>query len=189
MANVGNPNWLKGAGGNPKGRPANVFASQGDVAAALMDRYPPSEILAIAADTARLDKLGSWSAIVLLQLANMLKAGDDLDCAVERERLLDRTVGKAVQHVEAKVSVSAETESALLEGRRRVALSRGESLPEVSYSVVEPAPVLSDEEVREARRERINLQAREYRAKMKTKGKPSFNELLAKKSECESKDI
>jgi len=142
---MANPNWLPGVSGNPNGRKPSVFATQGDVATALMERYSPSEILAIAADPARLDKLGSWSAIVLIQIANMLKAGDDLDCAVERERMLDRTVGRAVQHVDAKVSVSVETEAALLEGRRRVALSRGEALPEVSYSVVEsePSPVLS----------------------------------------------
>ena len=115
----------------------SIFATQQQVAESLMERYTASEILDIADDKTKLDKLGTWSAIVLLQIANMLKSHEDLDYAIERERMLDRSVGKAVQKIDSKVSLSIETETALLQGRMRVAKSRCEEFPEVSYNVVE----------------------------------------------------
>ena len=128
-----------GVSGNPSGKPKSVFSTQEQVAGALMERYTPSQILDIAGDPKKLDKLGTWSAVVMLQLANMLKSHEDLDFAIERERMLDRVVGKATQRVELDANVNLSTESALLEGRKRIAERKG--LPLVNYSVVEPVDV------------------------------------------------
>ena len=76
----------------------------------------------------------------------MLKSHEDLDYAIERERMLDRSVGKAVQKIDSKVALSIETETALLQGRMRVAKSRGEEFPEVSYNVVENVTLKTKEE-------------------------------------------
>ena len=156
------------------GRPPSVFASQNDVADRLLQKYPPSEIIAIAGDPVRLDKeCSSFQAMIMIQLANALSARDNNDNALERERLLDRVVGKPIQRTEAKISVSIETEAALLEGRRRVAKARG--APEVSYSVVGDAPVIdATPKPDEAARLERNAKARESR-----KGKLTLNQKLA----------
>lgn len=183
------------------GRPPSVFASQNDVADRLLQKYAPSEIIAIAGDPVRLDKeCSSFQAMILIQLANALSARDNNDNALERERLLDRVVGKPMQRVEQKISVSVETEAALLEGRRRVAKSRGVELPAVNYSVLDAsaapdailldapaAPELSAAEKLEARRKAAREYSREYgrrkAAERKASGVkvPSFNDRLAAK--------
>jgi len=127
------------------GRKASIWASQADVSDMLLARYTPEEIIALAGDTGRMSReLSSFQAIILIQLANALSARDNNDNALERERLLDRVVGKPIQRTEQKISVSIETEAALLEGRKRVAKARAPALNvasdvvEVNYSVVEP---------------------------------------------------
>lgn len=118
---------LFAAGNSLGGRKPSIWANQADVAERLLNKYTPSEIVAIASDPVRLDKeCSSFQAMILIQLANALSARDNGDMALERERLLDRHGGKAVQRVESKVSLSVETESALLEGRKRVAKARQE---------------------------------------------------------------
>ena len=200
-----NGDWKKGHTGNPRGRPPSVFASQNDVADRLLQKYSPSEIIAIAGDPARLDaECSSFQAIILIQLANALSARNNNDNALERERLLDRVVGKPLQKVEQKISVSIETENALLEGRRRVAKARAPL--DVSYSVIqevtnlsepganlvqdsigidvarnESESELSSAEKSEARRIYARDYARRKAAERKAAGvvKPSFNERLA----------
>lgn len=132
--------------GNPAGRPPSVFASQNDVADRLLQKYTGEEIRALAADPKRCAKeLSSFQEMIIIQLANALSARDNNDNALERERLLDRVVGKPIQRTEQKISVSIETEAALLEGRKRVAKARKPVEPvEVSYSVVEPVNVAID---------------------------------------------
>jgi hypothetical protein len=91
----------KGISGNPAGRPPSIWASQADVAARLLEKYTPGEIVAIADDPKRLDKeCSSFQAMIMIQLANALSARKDGDMALERERLLDRHGGKAVSRTE-----------------------------------------------------------------------------------------
>lgn len=171
--------FQKGQSGNPKGRPSGVLHTHADTAEYILDTYKPSEIKAIASNPERLDELPSFRAMVLVQLANALNALDNNDNALERERLLDRTVGRPMQRIEQKISLSIETESALLEGRRRVAKSRGlseitnVSVPDAIYTVI-----LSADEKLQLKR----AKAREYMAARKAKiGKskePSFNDRL-----------
>jgi len=83
------------------GRPPSVWAGQADVSERLLDKYTPDEIIALAGDTKRMSKeLSSFQAIILIQLANALSARDNNDNALERERLLDRVVGKPVSRTE-----------------------------------------------------------------------------------------
>ena len=175
--------------GNPRGRPPSVFASQNDVADRLLQKYTPSEIIAIAGDPARLDaECSSFQAMIMIQLANALSARNNNDNALERERLLDRVVGKPLQKVEQKISVSIETENALLEGRRRVAKAR--KPVDVNYSVIddpigidvarnESESELSSAEKLEAKRAKAKAYQREYYAKVKAEGRLTFNERLA----------
>ena len=175
--------------GNPAGRPPSVFASQNDVADRLLKKYTGDEIRALAADSKRCAKeLSSFQEMIIIQLANALSARDNNDNALERERLLDRVVGKPLQKVEQKISVSIETENALLEGRRRVAKARAPV--EVAYSVVEePIGIdvarneseseLSSAEKMEVKRAKAKAYQREYYAKVKAEGRLSFNERLA----------
>ena len=175
--------------GNPAGRPPSVFASQNDVADRLLQKYTGEEIRALAADPKRCAKeLSSFQEMIIIQLANALNARDNNDNALERERLLDRVVGKPLQKVEQKISVSIEIENALLEGRRRVAKARAPV--EVAYSVVEePIGIdvarneseseLSSAEKMEAKRAKAKAYQREYYAKVKAEGRLSFNERLA----------
>ena len=178
------------------GRKASVWASQADVSDALLRKYTPEEIIALAGDTKRMSKeLSSFQAIIIIQLANALSARDNNDNALERERLLDRVVGKPLQKVEQKISVSIETENALLEGRRRVAKARkpADSISEpveVAYSVVgvdvarnESESELSSAEKMEAKRAKAKAYQREYYAKVKAEGRLSFNDKLAAKSD------
>ena len=175
--------------GNTRGRPPSVFASQNDVADRLLQKYTPSEIIAIAGDPARLDaECSSFQAMIMIQLANALSARNNNDNALERERLLDRVVGKPLQKVEQKISVSIETENALLEGRRRVAKAR--KPVDVNYSVIddpigidvarnESESELSSAEKLEAKRAKAKAYQREYYAKVKAEGRLTFNERLA----------
>ena len=173
------------------GRPPSVWAGQADVSEALLRKYTPEEIIALASDTKRMSKeLSSFQAIILIQLANALSARDNNDNALERERLLDRVVGKPVSRTEQKISVSIETENALLEGRRRVAKAR--KSVDVNYSVVEDTSVIDDaeselssaeklsvDEKLEAKRAKAKAYQREYYAKVKAEGRLSFNDRLA----------
>ena len=192
--------FKKGHTANHSGRPPSVFAYQADVADRLLQKYTPSEIIAIAGDPVRLDReCSSFQAMIIIQLANALSARDNNDNALERERLLDRVIGKPLQKIEQKINVSIETEAALLEGRRRVAKNRAPV--EVTYSVVdEPMGIdvernkgeseLSSPDKEAARAEARRASAREYRSKYydKIKDRPSFNDQLAAKMMDDKKE-
>ena len=131
--------WAKGESGNLKGRPPGVLHTQADTADRLLKKYTGDEIRALASDPVRCSReLKAFEEMIIIQLANILNARDNNDNALERERLLDRVVGRPLQKVEQKISVSVEIESELLEGRRRV--SKG-SLPPVNYTVLEDSSV------------------------------------------------
>ncbi|MGB9154362.1 MAG: hypothetical protein WCD70_14885 [Alphaproteobacteria bacterium] len=85
---------------NPAGRPPSVFHTHADTSARILEEFTTSEILAISVDPARLDELPTFKAMVLVQIANALSARDNNDNALERERLLDRVVGKPVSRTE-----------------------------------------------------------------------------------------
>ena len=124
---------LFAAGNALGGRTKSVWSNQADVAERLLNKYTGEEIRALASDPARCAKeLSSFQEMIIIQLANALNARGDSDMALERERLLDRHGGKPMQRVEQKVSLSLETEKALLEGRKRVAKD-----VIVDYSVVD----------------------------------------------------
>lgn len=120
--------WQKGQSGNPAGKRHSVFASFGEVSEHLLQKYTAEQILDLASDKKRMSKeLSSWHAIVLVQLANALSARDNGDMALERERLLDRTIGKAVSRTEIsgkdgealKINVVTGVEAHIIEGEFR----------------------------------------------------------------------
>ena len=98
-----------------------MFSTFSDTADRLLKKYTVEQIIALAGDSARMSvELTSFQAVVLIQLANTLSARDNNENALERERLLDRTIGKAIQRTEQKITLSVEIESELLAGRQRV---------------------------------------------------------------------
>ena len=83
------------------GRKPSIWADHPALVENLLKKYSGEEIRALAADKKRCAKeLSSMQEIVLIQLANALNAHGDSDMAIERERLLDRAIGKAVSRTE-----------------------------------------------------------------------------------------
>jgi hypothetical protein len=105
---VGNPNWLAGNSGNPKGRPPGVFHTLSDKRSHFLTTLSRAEILAIAKDEKRLDEYTAFEAQVLLGLAETLMdiPEDKLNPSAAREKLYDREIGKAAQPVDVKHSGS-----------------------------------------------------------------------------------
>lgn len=92
--------FKKGVSGNPAGRKHTMFQNHRDFAELLLEQYKPSEIIEIAGDFKKLDKMSSFKAMIMVQLANALDARNKSDNAQERERLLDRIIGKPVNRTE-----------------------------------------------------------------------------------------
>ena len=162
------------------GRKASIWASQADVSDMLLARYTPEEIIALAGDTKRMsEELSSFQAIILIQLANALSARDNNDNALERERLLDRVVGKPVSRTELTGKNGAPLQINVITGVNAVDAEFVEVV----------APAISIEDQRESElssAEKLEIKrakAREYaaRQKEKNKNKPSFNDRLAAK--------
>lgn len=169
-----------GVSGNPSGKPKSVFSTQEQVAGALMERYTPGQILDIAGDPKKLDKLGTWSAVVMLQLANMLKSHEDLDFAIERERMLDRVVGKAVSRTELTGKDGAALQINVITGVDAIDAAFVEVEPEQIEDHSSPAPAISEEEILERKRAYAREYARKYREKLK--GEPSFEQKMRDKA-------
>lgn len=100
MANpVGNPNWLAGNSGNPKGRPPGVFHTLSDKRSHFLETLSRGQILEIVTDDKKLDEYTAFEAQVLLGLAETLMETPDnkLDPSAAREKLYDRELGKPGQ--------------------------------------------------------------------------------------------
>lgn len=174
--------WVKGKTGNPKGRPPSVFASQNDVADRLLQKYTPSEIIAIAGDPVRLDKeCSSFQAMIMIQLANALSARNNNDNALERERLLDRVVGKPVSRTELTGKNGVPLQINVITG---VNALDAEFVKVVEQDAIEDKreTELSAAEKIEIKREKARIYANEYNERKRAEGKkPSFNDRLADK--------
>ena len=84
-----------------KGKPPSVWADHTRIVEHLLKKYTGEEIRELAADKKRCAKeLSSQQEIILIQLANALNAHDHNDNALERERMLDRVIGKPVSRTE-----------------------------------------------------------------------------------------
>ena len=167
------------------GRPASVWAGQADVSERLLNKYTPEEIIALAGDTKRMsEELSSFQAIILIQLANALSARDNNDNALERERLLDRVVGKPVSRTELTGKNGAPLQINVITGVNAVDAEFVEVV----------APALEDKSESElSSAEKLEIKrakAREYaaRQKEKNKNKPSFNDRLAAKDNAIAPD-
>jgi hypothetical protein len=98
---MANPNMIKGMPSvNPKGRNRAVFQDFPQRASHYLEKLSKSEILALASNDEKLDKLSSFDCLVIMQLAGALDRNDKLNLAAERERLYDRVMGKAVSRTE-----------------------------------------------------------------------------------------
>jgi hypothetical protein len=81
---------------NPLGRPKSIFQDYGPRAEHFLKKLTRSQILALGDNPDRLDAdYSSFDAGVIMHLANWLRG--DRFAPEERERLLDRTVGKPKQ--------------------------------------------------------------------------------------------
>ena len=176
-----NGDWKKGHTGNPAGRPPSVFASQNDVADRLLKKYTGEEIRALAADPKRCAKeLSSFQEMIIIQLANALNARDNNDNALERERLLDRVVGKPVSRTELTGKNGAPLNINVITGVNAVDAEFVEVVaPALDAIEDQRESELSSAEKLEAKRAKAKAYQREYYAKQK--GKPSFNDRLAAK--------
>jgi hypothetical protein len=84
-----------------KGKPPSVWADHTRIVEHLLNKYTGDQIRELAADKKRCAKeLSSKQEIILIQLANALNAHDHNDNALERERMLDRLIGKPVSRTE-----------------------------------------------------------------------------------------
>ena len=165
--------------GNPAGRPPSVFASQNDVADRLLQKYTPSEIIAIAGNPARLDQeCSSFQAMILIQLANALSARDNNDNALERERLLDRVSGKPVSRTELTGKNGEPLQINVITG---VGAVDAEFVEVVAPAIEDKREVeLSSAEKLEARRAYNRERMSKKKAEAKAAGikNPSFNDRL-----------
>ena len=169
-------------GNNLGGRKASVWASQADVSDMLLARYTPEEIIALAGDTKRMsEELSSFQAIILIQLANALSARDNNDNALERERLLDRVVGKPVSRTELTGKNGAPLQINVITGVNAVDAEFVEVVAPALEDKSESE--LSSAEKLEAKRAKAKAYQREYYAKVKAEGRLSFNDKLAAKSD------
>lgn len=99
---MANPNMIVGAPSvNPRGKPPSIFQDLPYRREHFLKTLTRSEILTIAASDERLDEYSSFDAQVLIGLADTLKRTPEekLDPSHERERLYDRSIGKAAQTV------------------------------------------------------------------------------------------
>lgn len=98
MANaLGNPAWKDGVSGNPSGRSPQAITWQkySERAALLIDKFEIDEILAMGDDPKLLAKrCSTLDGMIVVNLASALRKDGK-----ERERLLDRLLGKAVQRI------------------------------------------------------------------------------------------
>ena len=164
------------------GRPPSIWAGQADVSDALLRKYTPEEIIALASDTKRMSKeLSSFQAIILIQLANALSARDNNDNALERERLLDRVVGKPVSRTELTGKNGAPLQINVITGVNAVDAEFVEVVAPALEDKSESE--LSSAEKLEAKRAKAKAYQREYYAKVKAEGRLSFNDKLAAKSD------
>ena len=175
--------WINS--GNPAGRPPSVFASQNDVADRLLQKYTGDEIRALAADPKRCaQELSSFQEIIIIQLANALNARDNNDNALERERLLDRVVGKPVSRTELTGKNGAPLQINVITGVNAVDAEFVEVVaPALDAIEDQRESELSSAEKLEAKRAKANAYQREYSQRKKAEGKkPSFNDRLAAKN-------
>ena len=188
---MANPNMIAGKPSvNPAGRPPGVFHTHADTSTQILEEFTTSEILAISVDPEKLDKLPTFKAMVLVQIANALSARDNNDNALERERLLDRVVGKPVSRTELTGKNGAPLNINVITGVNAV---DAEFVEVVATDVIEhkPETELSAAEKSEARRVYARDYARRKAAERKASGvvKPSFNDRLAAKNASVSDDV
>ena len=117
---------------NPNGRPSSLFQGFSDRSALLLEKYGRSEILAIADDDKRLDEFSSFDCLIIRQLASALRANHDSSSVLmeERERLYDRTMGKAVSRTELTGKDGADLQ---------INVVTGVSAVDADFQVVAPA--------------------------------------------------
>jgi len=164
-----NGQWVNS--GNPAGRPPSVFASQNDVADRLLQKYTGEEIRALAADPARCAKeLSSFQEMIIIQLANALNARDNNDNALERERLLDRVVGKPVSRTELTGKNGAPLNINVITGVNAVDAEFVEVVDAIDAIEDQRESELSSAEKLEIKRSRAKAYQREYYAKQKAAG-------------------
>ena len=172
---MANPNWVKGHK-STGGRPASIWAGQADVSDALLRKYTPEEIIELAGDTKRMSKeLSSFQAIILIQLANALSARDNNDNALERERLLDRVVGKPVSRTELTGKNGAPLQINVITGVNAI---DAEFVNVDNANAVEQNAIEHKPETELSAAEKLEIK----RVKKKADKKPSFNDRLAAKS-------
>lgn len=99
--------WQKGESGNVHGRPSSGLSWQDYVvrASRIIEKYDAQQIVDICGDVKKIAKnFSGWDSIIALNLYNIYTNSDPK----ERERLLDRILGKAVQRVEATVQTQVD---------------------------------------------------------------------------------
>lgn len=84
-----------GQSGNPAGRPASMLSHQNfkDRAAYIFEKYEPNELIKLGNEIAQGKKVpvSSFDALIIVNLSSALQKDGK-----ERERLLDRLLGKSV---------------------------------------------------------------------------------------------
>ena len=84
-----------GQSGNPAGRSVQLFQDYAKRAACLMEKFSPEQLVVLAGDLSRLSReCSTFDSLIVVNLANAFKYDGK-----ERERLLDRLLGKSVQRI------------------------------------------------------------------------------------------
>ena len=167
------------------GRTPSVWAAQADVSDALLRKYTGDEIRELAADPKRCAKeLSSFQEMIIIQLANALNAKDNNDNALERERLLDRVVGKPVSRTELTGKNGAPLQINVITGVNAVDAEFVEVVaPSLDAIEDKRESELSSEAMRLAKLDKAKQYQREYYVRKKAEGKPTFNQRMAAKDD------
>jgi hypothetical protein len=84
-----------GLSGNPAGRSVQLFQDYTKRTAHLMEKYTPEQLVALASNLPKLSReCSTFDGLIVVNLANAFKYDGK-----ERERLLDRLLGKSVQRI------------------------------------------------------------------------------------------